>query len=319
MAHPQHPATPIQVDNAESTSKPDDKEIPEANPARPTITNPAHIPPVGYLQFEQGLLLARTSPNSLARQLSLVQSARLSVHPRLMLLFDSQPTALTHLLVTPSTWDPGDLQLGGQGLLTLESGYLPTIALAYTRRIRAGDSPDLDIGTNHQSVALLVSGDLGDFHYDSNLVTTEQVETTSNLPNPPDTLTPPARTPPPARRAQFGQTLAITHDLFGRTLDNRLELTGELWHFTEPLINTTIHGTPSPRSNAVGTLWTATFALRPDLVLDAGFDHGLTSTSTQWQAFTGATYLLPHRLWPHRTPPPATLPDATPRKHHHRR
>ena len=36
----------------------------------------------------------------------------------------------------------------------------------------------------------------------------------------------------------------------------------------------------------------ATFAL-----LDAGFDRGLTHTSTQWEAFCGFTYLLPHRLW----------------------
>ena len=35
-------------------------------------------------------------------------------------------------------------------------------------------------------------------------------------------------------------------------------------------------------------------------VFDTGFQHGLTSTSTQWEAFAGFTYLLPHRLWPAR-------------------
>jgi len=33
-------------------------------------------------------------------------------------------------------------------------------------------------------------------------------------------------------------------------------------------------------------------------VVDAGFDHGLTNTSTHWEEFIGFTYLLPHRLWP---------------------
>jgi hypothetical protein len=35
-------------------------------------------------------------------------------------------------------------------------------------------------------------------------------------------------------------------------------------------------------------------------VLDGGFSHGFTSTSTRWQSFAGFTYLLPHRLWPER-------------------
>ena len=34
-----------------------------------------------------------------------------------------------------------------------------------------------------------------------------------------------------------------------------------------------------------------------NLVIDGGFNHGLTITSTQWEVFVGFTYLLPHRLW----------------------
>jgi hypothetical protein len=32
-------------------------------------------------------------------------------------------------------------------------------------------------------------------------------------------------------------------------------------------------------------------------VLDAGFNRGLTGTSTRWEIFAGFTYLLPGRLW----------------------
>ena len=36
--------------------------VPEANPARPTVSTPATLVPYGYLQFETGSLGATTSP-----------------------------------------------------------------------------------------------------------------------------------------------------------------------------------------------------------------------------------------------------------------
>src|SRR5256884_2246165 len=64
-------------------------------------------------------------------------------------------------------------------------------------------------------------------------------------------------------------------------------ISAEIWHFSQPFL----HG------NAVGNLWAVSYALRKNLVVDGGFDHGLTKTSTQWETFVGFTYLLPHRLW----------------------
>ncbi len=299
--NPTAPLTQVQVDNAESTSKPDDVQIPEANPARPTVTNPAHIPPVGYLQFEQGLVEANGSPSGLDGQFSLVQSFRLSLHPRLMVQFQSQPIAVSRFGATPdnaasSQTDPGDLILGVQGLLIKELGRRPTIAVAYLQRVRSGSSPDLDIGSFSRSAVVLISGDLGNFHYDTNYIVSEQLAD-------------------PVRRAQFGQTLSVTHDLLPEIFDDKLEITGELSHFSQPLVATTRDGAISPRSNAVGTLWALGYSLRPNLVLDAGFEHGLTSTSTAWQGVAGFTYLLPHRLW-NRTEE-ARAPGT--HKHVHRR
>ena len=261
-------------------------QVPEANPARPTVSNPAHIPPVGYLQFEQGFLQANGSPSGLAGQFSLVQTLRLSLHPRLMVQFASQPLAVSRW--TPDSGNPpglemdaGDLIVGAQGLVTRERGALPTVAIAYQRRVRGGTAPDLDIGGFSQSVTLLVSGDAGEFHYDSNFLVDEQGDS--------------------VRRAQYGQTLSVTHDLFPSALHSKLGISGELWHFTQPLVAIDRDGAPSPRSNAVGTLWALGYSVRPNLVLDAGFDHGLTSTSTAWQGFAGFTYLLPHRLWQRRS------------------
>src|SRR2546427_6451774 len=86
----------------------------------------------------------------------------------------------------------------------------------------------------------------------------------------------------PVRRAQFGQSLTISHPFLKNFI-----LSGEIWHFTQPFL----------RSNAVGNLWAVSYTARKTLVFDLGFNHGLTGTSTHWEAFAGFTYLLPHRLW----------------------
>jgi len=53
------------------------------------------------------------------------------------------------------------------------------------------------------------------------------------------------------------------------------------------------------RANAVGVLLSLAYATAPNLVLDVAVNRGLTSTSTQWQAIVGFTYLLPKRLGRH--------------------
>jgi Putative MetA-pathway of phenol degradation len=254
-------------------------EIPQANPARPTITNPATLPPVGYLQFEQGLLEAGSSPDGLERQFSVVQTMKLAVHPRLMLQFASQPIAVSKTIDAPgdparSQTDTGDLLLGVQAVLVKGAGHRPTIAVGYLQRVRSGTAPDIDIGSFSRTGIVLISGDLGGFHYDSNFSVSEQSED-------------------PVRRAQYGRTLSVSHPLFSE----KLGLSGEIWNFTQPLVDTTRTGAASPRSEAVGMLWALGYTVRPNLVLDGGFDRGLTSTSTAWQGFVGFTYLLPHRLW----------------------
>jgi hypothetical protein len=85
----------------------------------------------------------------------------------------------------------------------------------------------------------------------------------------------------PIRRGQFGQTLSISHPL------GHFTLAGEIWHFTQPLT----------RGNAAGNLWALSYPVRENLVVDAGLNHGLTSSFTQWQGFAGFTYLLPNHLW----------------------
>jgi hypothetical protein len=113
------------------------------------------------------------------------------------------------------------------------------------------------------SGTILVSDDVEGFHFDANFIATEQTEFG-------------------VRRAQLAQTLSISHPL------KKFTISGEVWHFTQPYFN----------SNAVGNLWALSYPLRRNLVIDGGFDHGFTRTSTHWEEFVGFTYLLPHRFWP---------------------
>jgi hypothetical protein len=121
------------------------------------------------------------------------------------------------------------------------------------------------MGTNRQSALLLVSFDIKKFHVDTNGIVTEQISDDGRI-----------------HRAQFGQTLSISRPIAGK-----FSVSGELWHFTQPLT----------KSNAAGLLFAPSYAVNRFLVLDGGFNRGLTSTSTRWEIFAGFTYLLPKMLW----------------------
>ncbi len=238
-------------------------KTPEANPGRPTVSTPATLTPVGYLQFENGALYAVTS-SEFQKQLGINQVTKLTVAPRLELLVSSEPYSYTKGAVGDASAgnNPGDVDAGLQAVVMPGGGLKPTISLSYFRVLYSGAAPDTDIGSFRRSALVLFSEDIGQFHVDMNGIFSEQTDGR-------------------IRRAQFGQTLSISHPLGPFTV------AGELWHFTQPLT----------AGNAVGNLWALSYAVRKNLVVDAGLDRGLTSSSTQWEGFAGFTYLLPHRLW----------------------
>jgi hypothetical protein len=241
----------------QAATVPDD---PEANPGRPTIATPATLTPVGYFQFESGFLDARHSPE-FSSQPSLNEVVKFSVSRWIEFLAAAEPFA--HSRVGGQAQNgAGDVSLGVQGVVHQGEGAKPTIALSYFRRVYSGDAPDLDIGSASNSALFLVSADVKGFHYDTNYFFNEVVDTS-------------------IRRAQFGQTLSVSHALAGK-----FGVTGEIWHFTQPFLG----------ANAVGNLWALNYNARNNLVFDAGFNRGLTSTSTRWEVFVGVTYLLPYKV-----------------------
>ena len=235
--------------------------VPEANPARPTVSSPATLTPVGYLQFETGSLGATTSPEFDTR-VGVNQVTRLTVLPRLEFLLQTEPYVHSSLGQDKEI-HPGEVFAGVQAVVVPGEGARPTISVSYIRRLYESRAPELDFGTFRSSGTILVSQDVAGFHYDANAIVTEQTEAG-------------------IRRAQLGQTLSISHAL------KKFTISGEIWHFTQPFL----------RANAIGNLWSISYPLRRNLVIDGGFDHGLTATSTHWEGFVGFTFLLPHRLWP---------------------
>ena len=233
---------------------------PEANPGRPTVSTPAILTPVGYLQFENGALFAEDS-TEFSKRIGTSQVTKLSVLPRLELFLQIEPLVISRSEDLTVVHE-GEVFVGAQGVLFAGCESRPTVAISYVRRVHASVAPELDIGTFRQSTSILLSDELHGFHFDTNGIIAEQIQGT-------------------VHRAQFGQTLSILHPV------GKFTISGELWHFSQPF----------DRGNAVGNLWALSYSLRKNLVFDGGFNHGLTKTSTQWEAFVGFTYLLPHRLW----------------------
>jgi hypothetical protein len=236
--------------------------IPEANPARPTVSTPATLTPVGYLQFETGALGATTSPE-FGTRIGINQVTKLSLFPRLEVFVMTEPYVhSSNSAGKDQQIHPGEVFVGAQVVVLPGEGSRPTISVSYVRRLYESPAPELDLGTFRESGTLLVSNDLAGFHYDANFIVTE--ETDGGV-----------------RRAQHAQTLSISHPI------GKFTVSGEIWHFTQPFIH----------SYAVGNLWAVSYPLRRNLVFDAGVDHGFTGTSTHWEEFVGFTYLLPHRVW----------------------
>jgi hypothetical protein len=148
--------------------------IPEANPARPTVSSPATLTPVGYLQFEAGSLGATTSPEFDTR-VGINQVTKLTVLPRLEFIVQTEP------FVHSSFGDdkevhPGEVFAGAQAVLVQGDDTRPTIAVSYVRRLYESPAPELDVGTFRESGTVLLSQDVAGFHYDGNLVVTEQTD-----------------------------------------------------------------------------------------------------------------------------------------------
>jgi hypothetical protein len=235
----------------------------EANPGRPSVSTPATLIPPGYFQIETGVLGAERS-GEFSNRTGIEAVVKLAITDRIELVAQTEPMVFSDLGPSMDRV-PGEVFAGVQALLHKGEGSQPTLSVSYFRRLYGSPAPELDIGTNRQSALLLASFDLRKFHVDTNAIVTEQIADKAA-----------------AHRAQFGQTLSVSHPLA-----HHLAMSGEIWHFSQPLLS----------ANTIGILFAPSYMLNRLLVLDGGFNRGLTGTSTRWEGFVGLTYLLPKRLW----------------------
>jgi hypothetical protein len=83
-------SVPAQLSQAQSATP----SVPEANPGRPTVSTPATLTPVGYLQFENGAFFAENS-TEFSKRTGIGHVTKLSILPRLELFLQSEPLAIS--------------------------------------------------------------------------------------------------------------------------------------------------------------------------------------------------------------------------------
>jgi len=232
-----------------------------ANPGRPALATSALLTPQGYVQFENGVQFASGSAQ-FANRVGQEETMRFTVAPRLQFIVSAEPVAFSESSSEDSNHE-GDVTGGFQAVLKTSQGWRPTLAVGYLRLLRGGEATDLDIGGFRNSVILQASSDFGHWHVDANLFVNEQAQAA-------------------VRRAQWGQAVALSHPV-----NQKLGVTGELRHFTEPF-------NPGP---GWGVMTAAGYSVHPNLVLDLAAVRGLSSDSTHWQLASGFTYVLPHGVW----------------------
>jgi hypothetical protein len=125
--------------------------VPEANPGRPTVSTPATLTPVGYLQFENGALFAEKS-TEFSKRTGIGQVTKLSVLPRLELFLQSEPLAISQSESQTAVHE-GEVFAGVQSVLFVGDESRPTVSISYVRRVHTSVAPELDVGTFRQSTS----------------------------------------------------------------------------------------------------------------------------------------------------------------------
>jgi hypothetical protein len=156
----------------------------------------------------------------------------------------------------------GDNWLGPQIRIYRQTQRVPTIAFGYAVKIPSANSQNgLGSGQVDHALTLLASKDIGGFHFDFNATHFWIGQTGSR---------------------GFAQNdevnLAFSHKIHGK-----LQFTGELYGDTQ---------LDASNPGFASSLWALTYTITPRLVIDGGFEAGLTSGGPHRHAFVGATYSI---------------------------
>jgi len=228
-----------------------------ANPNRPTVTNPAHVTQYGVLELEYGW--DRFWPQEGVHQTAMGGLIKFGLLCDIEFRWNTTSfLSQTDASGTHHTF--GDNWFGTEIRFHRQTRRLPTMAVSYAFKIPSATT-EHGLGTGRVDHSFTVGASENivhfnlDFNYSQFLI---------GRPN----------------RSGFdeNQLLALA---FSRPIHGGLQFAGEFYGETE--LN---QATPGYAS----TLWALTYTILPRLVIDGGFEAGLTSGGPHRHAFFGATY-----------------------------
>jgi Putative MetA-pathway of phenol degradation len=229
-----------------------------ANPNRPTVSNPANVTQYGVLEVEYGF--DRLWPQE---GINLTSSGALV---KFGMFCDIEFRWLTTAVVSQSDDSGthrsfGDNWLGTEIRFHRQTNRLPTMAISYAFKIPSA-STEAGLGSGHvdHSLTFGASENIRHFTFDFNLTQFLIGRSTGGF--------------------DSNQQLALA---FSRPIWRELQIVGEVYGQTE--LNQTTPGFAS-------SLWALSYTVRPRLVIDSGYEVGLTSGGPQHHFFVGATYAI---------------------------
>jgi len=230
-----------------------------ANPNRPTVANPADITQYGVLELEYGW--DHEWPEKGVRQTSAGGLLKFGLLCDVELRWTTT-SVLWQSDATATHSSFGDNWLGPQIRFYRQTKWVPSLAFSYAVKIPSASTEDgLGSGEVDHGFTLLVSKDIAHIHFDLNA--TRYLIGRQNAPG----------------FDQNGQfNLA-----FSRPLHGNLQFTGEFYGDTR--LNAASPGFAS-------SLWALTYAISPRLVIDGGFEAGLSSGGPHRHVFAGLTYSI---------------------------
>ena len=242
-----------------------------ANPNRPTVTNPAHVTQYGVLELEYGW--DRLWPEQGVRQTSIGGLLKFGLLCDIKLRWNTT-SFLSQTDATGTHQTFGDNWLGTEIRFHRQTARLPTMAFSYAFKIPSASTENaLGTGRVDHSFTFGASENIAHFNFDFNF--------TQFLIGRPATT-----------GFDENQQLALA---FSRTVHGGLQFTGEIYGVTQ--LNKMTPGFAS-------SLWALTYTVIPRLVIDGGFEAGLTSGGPHRHAFFGATYSIAN-LYRGRRPKPS--------------
>jgi hypothetical protein len=230
-----------------------------ANPNRPTVSNPAHVTQYGVLELEYGWDHYWLKGG--VRQASMTGLLKFGMLCDIELRWTITPfLSQTDSQGTHQTF--GDNWLGTEVRLHRQTRRVPTMAVSYGLKFpSAATDHGLGTGKFDHFITLAASEHAWHFNFDINL--TQYIIAREN-----------------ASGFDQNQQLAIA---LSRPLHGALQFSGEIYG------NTRLN---EANPGFVSSLWALSYTVFPRLVIDGGFEAGLTPGGPHRHVFAGFTYSI---------------------------